>query len=141
MKRFVAVMLGAVASATLCMAASDDSANSKVALLHAQLITPASDALFQAESNVPTTQDEWQRIAARAGDLVRAANVLGSVPSAQAQREWLQFAGALRAGAQRAAQAATARDQDALVSANGEIVSACEDCHAKYRDGGRSMKQ
>jgi hypothetical protein len=141
MKRSATVVIGAVASATLCIAAAGDSASSKVTLLHAQLITPASDALFQAESNLPATQDQWQRIVARAGDLVRAASELGSIPFAKGQGEWLEFARALRAGAEQAARAATARDQDALVSANGEIVSACEDCHTKYRDAGRSMKQ
>jgi cytochrome c556 len=123
------------------MAASGDSASSKVIALHAQVITPASDALFQAESTLPATRDEWQKLAARAGELVRAATVLESIPSAKDQREWLQFARALRAGAEQAARAATAADQDALVNANGQIVSACEDCHAQYRDAGRSMKQ
>lgn len=141
MKRFTAVVVGAVASTTLCTAASGDSASSKVTSLHAQLITPASDALFQAESSLPATRDEWQRIVARAGDLVRAATVLGSIPPAKGQGEWLQFARALGAGAERAARAAAAGDQDALASANGEIVSVCEDCHTKYRDAGRSMKE
>jgi hypothetical protein len=141
MKRFAALVVGVVASVTLSMVDAADSASSKVISLHAQVITPASDALFQAESSSPATREEWQRLAVRAGDLVRAATVLESMPSAKDQREWLQFAGALRAGAEQAARASTAADQDALVTANGQIVSACEDCHTKYRDAGRSMKQ
>ena len=113
---------------------------SKVRSLHAQVITPASDALFQAESNPPSTSDEWTGIAAKAKALARAAKDLQSIGSAESRKEWLQFAHALGAAADQASRAAAAESQDALVSANGDIVSACEDCHTKYRDGGRSMK-
>jgi cytochrome c556 len=114
---------------------------STVRSLHAQLITPASDALFEAESKPPATPDEWARIVAKAADLVRAAQGLESIESAKSQTEWLQLAHGLSATAKQAARAAEAEDQDALVNANGEIVSVCEDCHTKYRDGGRSMKK
>jgi hypothetical protein len=125
---------------SLCAAATVESDAAKVKSLHAQLITPASDALFEAESKPPATRDDWARIAARAADLVRAAQGLESIASAKGESEWLQLAHSLGATAKQAARAAKAEDQDALVNANGEIVSVCEDCHTKYRDGGRSMK-
>jgi hypothetical protein len=105
------------------------------------LITPASDVLFQAESKQPVTSAEWASIAARAADLVRAAQKLESIESAKGQARWLQFARGLRGAAEQAARAAESKNQDALVSANGDMVSACEDCHTEYRDGGRSMKE
>lgn len=44
-----------------------------VAALHAKVITPASNALFQAESTPPSTAHEWQIVRASAGDLEQAA--------------------------------------------------------------------
>jgi hypothetical protein len=114
---------------------------SKVASLHADVIGPASEALFQAESAPPATPAQWQKIAARATDLTRAAKALESLGSAKDRKDWLRYARSLAAAAEQAKQAAQAKNQDALVSANGEIVSVCEDCHTTYRDAGRSMKE
>lgn len=142
MKRSAAVVtIGVIAATTLCAVALGDSERPKVAALHAQVITPASDALFQAESKPPGTPDAWKEIAARAADLARAAKGLESLESTGEQKEWLQFARALGAAARQAVRAAQAENPDALVSANGEIVSVCEDCHTQYRDAGRSMKE
>ena len=142
MKRSVTfVCLGISFMTTPCAAADAARHDSKVVTLHAQLITPASDALFQAESKPPATPNEWAMILARADDLTRAAQAFESLESVKEQQEWLRLARALAAAAGQAAQAAREHGQDALVSANGEIVSVCEDCHTKYRDAGRSMKE
>jgi cytochrome c556 len=132
---------GVMFAVALCLAADAEGDALKVQSLHADLITPASDALFQAESKPPVTAAQWTSIASRAADLVRAAKALESMESVKGQTQWFQFARALAEAAEQAAQAAQAQNQDALVSANGDIVSVCEDCHAKYRDGGRSMKE
>ena len=136
-----AAIAGAMIAMVSSTAAMVESDVSKVQSLHAQLITPASDALFQAESKPPEASDEWASIAAKARDLVRAAKELQSIESAKGQTQWLQFAHALGEVAKQASRAAEAKNQDALVSANGDIVSVCEDCHTEYRDGGRSMKK
>lgn len=142
MKRSAAAVAVRVSSVTaLCAVALGAGAGSKVTSLHAQLIKPTSDALFGAESKPPATPDEWKKLVALAADLVRGAKELESIESAKTQAEWRQFAHALSGAAQQAARAARAANQDALVSANGEIVSVCEDCHTKYRDAGRSMKE
>lgn len=141
MNRCVAVVLAGICLVATLDAAAASSDDAKVVSVHSQWMTPASNALFQAESTPPSTPGEWQTIVARARDLVRAAQALGSIPSVKGQNEWLQFARALGARAEQAARAAEAKDQDALVSANGEIVSVCEDCHTKYRDAGRSMQE
>jgi hypothetical protein len=143
MKRSAAVVavMGVTFSMELCTAVAVAGDASKVQSVHAQLITPASDALFQAESKPPATSQEWANIVARAADLARAAQGLEWLESAKGQTQWLQFAHALSAAAKQAARAAQAKNQDALVGANGEIVAVCEDCHARYRDAGRSMKE
>lgn len=120
--------------------AGGEAGSPTVQSLHAQLISPASDALFHAESQPPATSAEWQGIAAKAAELIRAAKQLESLESAKGQTQWQQFAQALGRAAEHASRAAQDQDQDALVIANGDIVSVCEDCHTKYRDSGRSMK-
>lgn len=115
--------------------------SAEVSEVHAKVITPASNALFQAESSLPSTTQEWDKIRARAADLEQAAARLASRDLAKDQGRWIEFALALKNQAKQAALAAERRDQDALVIANGDIVAVCEDCHAKYRDAGRSMRQ
>lgn len=135
------VVIGISCGAVLCAAAFAENDRPRIASLHARAITPASDALFQAESTPPATPDAWERIAARAAELARGAEALESLESAKDQKEWLQFARTLAANARQAERTARAKNQEALVTINGDIVSVCEDCHAKYRDAGRSMKE
>jgi hypothetical protein len=135
MKRFAAILL-------LCLPSMLAwSADGAVLAEHAKAITPASDALFKAESMPASNAQAWDRIRASAGDLERAALRLASKDLAQDRTQWIEFAQALQVQAKQAVIAAEKQDQDALVTANGNIVSVCEDCHAKYRDAGRSMKQ
>ncbi|HKQ12887.1 MAG TPA: cytochrome c [Steroidobacteraceae bacterium] len=108
---------------------------------HAKTISPASDALFEAEATPPSSAQDWDKLRASAADLERAAARLASKDLAKDRAQWIEFAQALQAQARQAVLAAEKQDQAALVTANGDIVSTCEDCHAKYRDGGRSMKQ
>jgi hypothetical protein len=112
-----------------------------VAALHAKVITPASNALFQAESTPPSTAQAWQKIRASAADLQQAAVQLTAKELAKDQGQWLEFAQALQKQAHQAVIAAENKDQDALVIANGGVISVCEDCHTRYRDAGRSMQQ
>jgi hypothetical protein len=142
MKRFVVVGLLSLACTSAWTAESTSSAAaSGVAVLHTKSITPASNVLFQAESTPPSTAQEWEQVRASAAALGRAAQQLASQDPAKDQSQWINFAQALRKQAERAVRAAEKKDQDALVVANGDIVSVCEDCHAKYRDAGRNMKE
>ena len=142
MRRHVSTAMMGISSVTvLCAAVTSDSDRAEVISLHAQVITPASDVLFLAESQPPATPEAWEKVVTRAAELSRAAKGLESMESAKGQQAWLEFAHAFGAAAERAVRAARARNQDALVSANGDLVSVCEDCHAKYRDAGRSMKE
>jgi hypothetical protein len=141
MKRFVSlVFVATLACVSEAGAGGAEDGSSNVATLHAQVITPASNTLFQAESTPPATANEWQKIAARATDLAKAAKRLESDELASGRAAWREFAQALEVAAEEARRAAQTQNQDALVTANGNIVSVCEDCHAQYRDAGRSMK-
>jgi hypothetical protein len=74
MKRCVAATMMGISFVTLCAAASDDSDRAKVISLHAEVITPASDALFLAQSQPPGTPEEREK-----ADLSRAAKGLESM--------------------------------------------------------------
>jgi hypothetical protein len=142
MVRLLFGILGALMSANAGAANEANTAPvSKVLALHSAVISPASDALFRAESTPPSTADAWAQLQGRALDLAQAAKRLESKDLAKDQKQWVGFAEALQAEAQRAARAAEGRDQDALVTANGNIVSVCEDCHDRYRDAGHGMKR
>lgn len=135
MKRFVAMLV-------LCLTSMHArSTETQVLAEHAKTISPASDALFEAEATPPSSAQDWDKLRASAADLERAAARLASKDLAKDRAQWIEFAQALQAQARQAVLAAEKQDQAALVTANGDIVSTCEDCHAKYRDGGRSMKQ
>jgi hypothetical protein len=141
MKHFAAMGLMLVAPFTALSAdIGKAGASSSVAALHATIITPASNALFQAESIPPSTAQEWEKVRLSASELAQAASRLASQDVARGQDQWAKFAQALKRQAEQAGLAAQKRDQDGLVAANGDIVSVCEDCHVKYRDAGRSMK-
>lgn len=140
MKRLVAIGLLWLACIPGRTAEKADAVDG-VAALHAEIITPASNVLFQAESTPPSTAQAWQKIRASAADLKQAAMRLTTKDLAKDQGQWIGFAHALQKQAQQAVIAAEEKDQDALVTANGDIISVCEDCHARYRDAGRSMKE
>ena len=141
MKQLASVTLLSIASLSLLSAEGAQEAPSAVAVLHSRMITPASDTLFQAESTPPSTAQAWEKVRASAAELAHAAARLASKDLARDPDQWTKFAQALKSQAEQAIAAAQKKDQDALVMANGNIVSVCEDCHAKYRDAGRSMKQ
>jgi hypothetical protein len=142
MKRLIAAGLLSLAciSAWTAESAGSRAANG-VAELHTKAITPQSNILFQAESTPPSTAQEWEKVRASAAALGLAAQQLASKDLAKDQGQWSNFAQTLRTQAEQAVRAAEKKHLEALVTANGDIVSVCEDCHAKYRDAGRSMKQ
>jgi hypothetical protein len=81
----------------------------------------------------PETDAEWQRTRDAASRLVELANLL-KTPAYAAGRndDWVQFASSLAEAAQRAEQAADARDVDKVFETGGLIYSVCSACHQFY---------
>jgi hypothetical protein len=109
------------------------SPNATIAEIHAAIITPMSDALFKAESSAPATIDEWTDMRRSADALAKSANLLASQERAKDKKQWMALARSLREESNRAAQAAKAKNIDALIAANGRIVAVCEGCHDDWR--------
>jgi hypothetical protein len=107
--------------------------------LHDTLISPASDALFNAESTPPKDAAGWNALGNNAIVLAESANLLMLKGRAKDDSKWMTFSRELLDAAVAAEGAAIARKQDALIAANGRIVEVCQSCHEPYRDGGHGM--
>src|SRR5215831_15467732 len=107
--------------------------------IHRTTITPASDALFKAESSPPKSEQSWNALERNATILAKSASALAAKDVAKDQKEWQLFARALRTEANSAAIAARQKDLDELIAANGRVVAICESCHNDYRDHGHGM--
>jgi hypothetical protein len=113
--------------------------NSSVGDIHRTTITPASDALFKAESSRPKSEKQWNELERSATALAKSATLLMSKDLAKNRKNWNMFAGALRNEANSAMHAAKLKDFNELTAANGRIVAICESCHDDYRDKGHGM--
>ena len=142
MRQFPLLLLTSLlAFATWGAESVNESRANTVAALHAMVITPASNALFQAESTPPSKPGDWGALRASALNLAQSAKRLTSKELAKDRNAWCKFAQALSTQAVQAARAAEMKNQEGLVAANGRIVAICEDCHDQYRDGGHGMKR
>ena len=109
--------------------------------LHELLISPASDAVFNASTDPPTDDKGWTAARNQALVLAESSNLLmvGSRVRDIFIQLALKMSRALVDAAALAASAAEKKDAMALESAADAITVACMDCHRPYRDGGRQM--
>ena len=107
--------------------------------LHDLVITPASDAVFRAGGEAPTTSQGWTAARNQALMLAEAGNLLMIGTRARDTTRWITLSRALVDAAAMAATAAEKKDAKALAGAGDGITAACEACHRPYRDGGRQM--
>ena len=114
-----------------------------VSNIHKVIVTPASDALFKAESSPPTSDREWAELERNAASLAKSATQLTSKGASNGgsknRKQWQNLSRALVDAANLAVRAAKAKNANALIEANGRIVAVCEACHDEYRDGGHGM--
>ena len=110
-----------------------------VGQIHSQMIIPASDALYAAESDAPATDGAWAAIQAAAQKLIDGARLLESAPKAQADPQWLRISKAVEDGGSKSLTAVKAHNVEALQAADGEFTAQCEDCHKFFRDIGGGM--
>jgi hypothetical protein len=107
--------------------------------LHDVLISPASDAVFDASSHQPLDAKGWTAARNQALVLAESANLLMVGTRVRDNGNWMKMSRALVDAAALAAAAAEKKDADALDAAAGSITVACMDCHRPYRDQGRQM--
>jgi len=107
--------------------------------LHDILITPASDAVFEASSNPPKDEKGWTAARNQALLLAEGANLLMMGSRVRDNGNWMKMSRALVDAAALAATAAEKKDAQALEAAADPITVACMECHRPYRDQGRQM--
>jgi cytochrome c556 len=94
---------------------------------------------IEKPGHAPKTAEDWYQLEDHAVSLAGAATLiqLGGTGfndnNWAATPEWRTSAQNLVAAALKARAAAKAKSMDALVAANGQIVDACEACHAKFK--------
>ena len=105
------------------------------------LVDHAGHELWEVEreGKAPKTDADWERIGEHAVQLVAAgpAITVGGTGVSDAvwvkSPDWTKHAQALSDAALKAVNASKAKNFDALVQANGEIVSSCEGCHKQFK--------
>jgi cytochrome c553 len=107
--------------------------------LHELLISPASDAVFNAATEPPTDAKGWTATRNQALVLAEASNLLMVGSHVRDNNNWMKVSRGLVDAAALAASAAEKKDAKALEAATDAITVACMDCHRPYRDQGRQM--
>jgi hypothetical protein len=107
--------------------------------LHDLLISPASDAVFEASTHEALDAKAWTAVRNRALVLAEAGNLLMVGSRVRDNGNWMKMSRALVDAAALAATAAEKKDVKALEAAADPITVACMECHRPYRDQGRQM--
>lgn len=106
-----------------------------------RVVDHASHQLWNAEKEgmAPKADADWENIVEHATQ-VAAAGVLirleGAGPNDRTfvqQPDWQKFGADVSNAGMAALKAAEAKNQAALVTANGQLVEACEGCHKRFK--------
>jgi hypothetical protein len=98
---------------------------------------PYSDALLYIQRNPPKTDWDWQMLQLQALMLAESGNLLMMKDRAKNQGEWMKDARMLVDAGMAAVKATRAKDIDAVLALNDQIVSSCITCHRTFRSGRR----
>ena len=100
-------------------------------LMHA-IIIPASDVVFKAGGEPPTSDAAWATVQLQALAVAEGGNLLmvGNRPAGRA--DWSKLARAMVDAAAETAAAAEKKNGDALSAAGDKLYDTCEACHTKY---------
>ena len=100
------------------------------------LTIPSSDAVFDAASEPPKTDQEWTKVATDALMLAEAGNLLMIGPRAKDKDLWMKMARAQVDAAEAVMQAAAVKDVDALSTTGNALYETCDACHSRYMHTG-----
>ena len=110
--------------------------------LMTKVIYPYSDAFFYIQRSQPKNDAEWGELQGKALAMAELGNVLMMPGRTRDQDQWLRDAKLLVEVGAALFKAAKAKDVDAIVALNEELVTSCMSCHMHYRpDYGRRRQQ
>jgi hypothetical protein len=103
------------------------------------IIIPSSQAIFDAVVyengslvQAPAADDDWFRLQMHALAVAEAGNLLLMPPRARSEDEWRAYSHGLTDAAVAVADAAAAKDLDAMLQTGSDLYAACTACHRKY---------
>jgi len=98
---------------------------------------PYSDALLYIERNPPKDDRDWEALQMQALMLAESGNLLMMEGRAKNKGQWMKNARMLVEAGAAAVKATRAKDLQAVLALNDQIVSSCITCHTQYRSGRR----
>jgi hypothetical protein len=98
-----------------------------------KVIYPYSDAMFYIQRAAPKNDVEWNELQGKALALAEFGNVMMMQGRARDQDQWLRDAKLLVEAGRAAFNAAKAKDVEAIVALNEQLVTSCTSCHMHYR--------
>ena len=101
--------------------------------LMVDIIYPTSNDIFYIVRQPPSNDAEWEAIQRSALTLAESANLLVMPGRARDQDKWMADSRLLLDAGNLAFKAARARDYEAIVALNEQLVTACTTCHRDYR--------
>lgn len=93
---------------------------------------PYSDALFYIERNAPKTDKDWTDLQYKALMLAESGNLLMMPGRALDQGDWMKDAKLLVEAGKAAVKATQAKDLNAVLALNDQLVASCTTCHMAY---------
>jgi len=100
-------------------------------LMHLATI-PSSDTVFKAAGDPPKADEKWTEVRDCALAVAESGNLLMIGSRVVDRTTWLQYSRAMVDAAANVAEAAEAKNADALSTASDALYDTCETCHAKY---------
>ena len=101
--------------------------------LMVDIIYPTSNDIFYIVRKPPSNDAEWEAIQRSALTLAESANLLLMPGRARDQDKWIADSRLLLDAGNLAFKAAKAKDYEAIVALNEQLVTACTTCHRDYR--------
>ena len=96
-----------------------------------------SDALLYIQRNPPKDNKDWETLQMQALMLAESGNLLMIEGRAKNQGSWMRDARMLVDAGLAAVRATRAKDIQAVLALNDQIVSSCITCHVQFRSGRR----
>ena len=133
-KTFFALILGAVVTFAVTIAARQDTPRETVTVKEVMLTMtiPSSEAIFSAAAEMQRDTKVWHEARQGAVVLAESGDLLMTSGLAKDSTTWLDMSRSLVAQAQAALKAIDAKDDDALVQAGNDLYVTCKACHDRY---------
>ena len=103
------------------------------------LVDHAGHELWDVEKAGPKANIDWANVEHHASQLVSAGVLIRTAGQGVNDRDWVgspgwqKWAQAMSDAGMAARKAAQAKNRDALVAANGQVVESCEGCHKEFK--------